>query len=46
MAEQASRSRAAEAAQWAEVSRSTDYDDADGPTESVVASLLPHGEGS
>jgi NAD(P)-dependent dehydrogenase (short-subunit alcohol dehydrogenase family) len=42
LAEQASRSRAAEAEAWADVSRSTDYDDAAGPTESVVASLLPH----
>jgi NAD(P)-dependent dehydrogenase (short-subunit alcohol dehydrogenase family) len=42
LADQASRSRAAEAEEWADVSRSTDYDDAAGPTESVVASLLPH----
>jgi NAD(P)-dependent dehydrogenase (short-subunit alcohol dehydrogenase family) len=41
LAEQASRSRAAEAERWADVSRSTDYDDTTGATESVVASLLP-----
>jgi NAD(P)-dependent dehydrogenase (short-subunit alcohol dehydrogenase family) len=44
LAEQASRSRAAEAEAWADVSRSTDYDDTTGATESVIASLLPHGD--
>ncbi|MDN3359640.1 oxidoreductase [Actinomadura sp. DC4] len=43
LAEQASRSRAAEAEEWAEVGRSTDYDDAGDATDSVVTSLLPHG---
>jgi NAD(P)-dependent dehydrogenase (short-subunit alcohol dehydrogenase family) len=43
LADQASRSRAAEAARWADVSRSTDFDGITGHTESAVARLLPHG---
>jgi NAD(P)-dependent dehydrogenase (short-subunit alcohol dehydrogenase family) len=43
MAEQASRSRAAEAERWADVSRSTDFEGTTGTPEAAVARLLPHG---
>jgi NAD(P)-dependent dehydrogenase (short-subunit alcohol dehydrogenase family) len=43
LAEQASRSRAAEAERWADVSRSTDYDDAETDGNAAVTRLLPHG---
>jgi NAD(P)-dependent dehydrogenase (short-subunit alcohol dehydrogenase family) len=42
LAEQASRFRAAEAEQWADVSRSTDFDGTTAITESAVARLLRH----
>lgn len=43
MAEQASRSRAAEAERWGDVSRSTDFEGTTGTPEAAVARLLPHG---
>jgi hypothetical protein len=42
LADKASRSRAAEAEHWADVSRSTDFEGTEEVTDTAVTRLLPH----